>query len=411
VSFNTSGVTGLPTQCSYTLASSVYTVTCSGKADFGAITLNSVTVDIQTSSGNTYNFASSLPSGVTLSGSGGTYGFGAGLTDSGDTYPAGTYNVVGTINASGTTFGAGTYNVTAGIITAGTTTFGAGDFNVGAGAASCESEVKPYYSICNSGTLTIAGPSTFNLASGIYSAGNATTTLGSGNTSNSYDIGAAGDGNSINVFRGASTTLDDATGSSDIFQTAGNISTAGGSFLSLPAANEHDIDGFISLTSCATLGSGVYTLSDYFAAGDNKGGCSSPGSISGSGVTFVIGAAATPTGKCAGQAFCVAAGFDNVNLTAPTSGGTEDLLVIGPTSTTNTAGAAFTQGSSGTTLSGAFYFPNGPVTMSGSGTISSGGGCLELIGSQITLGGGSAAASSCAGLGGGSLGATVTMVQ
>jgi hypothetical protein len=133
--------------------------------------------------------------------------------------------------------------------------------------------------------------------------------------------------------------------------------------------------------------------------------------VSGSNVTFVIGASKLPTNNCAGEAFCVAAGFANVTLTAPGSGTAEDLLVVGPTSAGNTAGAAFTQGSSGTTLTGAFYFPNGAVNMSGSGNISSGGGCLELIASQVTLGGGSAAASSCTGLGGGSLGTTITLVQ
>jgi hypothetical protein len=388
VSFTQTGVTGLPSACSevFNSSTSVYTVTCSGIANFGAITVNNVTVTLNTSAGNTYNFASSPPSGVTLSGAGGTYGFGAGL------------------------------------ITSGTTWFPAGTYNVGADSSTgCAKKAPARESICNSGSLTIAGPSTFNLAGGIYNSGGSSLILGSPGTSNSYDIGADANGDSIDANTSTSVTLNDpAVGgtttvpcgsTTSTFCLAGNI-TSGSSVVTLPAATEHDIKGSIALSGCATFGSGVYTVSGYVAFGNNNGGCSSPGSVSGSNVTFVIGAnPAAPTGTtCAGQAFCVTAGFGNVNLTAPTSETAEDLLVIGPTSTPNTAGANVSEGGNAT-LSGAFYFPNGSVTMSGSGTISSGGGCLELIGSQVTLSGGSAATSSCAGLGGGSLGTTVTLVQ
>ena len=53
-SFKTTGVTGLPSACSdtYNSSTAVYTVTCSGTATFGTITVKSVTVTINTSSGN-----------------------------------------------------------------------------------------------------------------------------------------------------------------------------------------------------------------------------------------------------------------------------------------------------------------------------------------------------------------------
>jgi hypothetical protein len=155
----------------------VYTVTCSGTATFGTISVNKVTVTIQTSSGNTYNFNQSWPiSGVTLTGSGGTYGFGAGISTSGTTsFPAGTYNIVGGITTGGgstTTFGAGTYNIA---------------------SASCSGTSG--YSICNLGTsLTFNEPNTFVLVGGIFNHGGASMALGSGSSSNSYDIGVAGDG-------------------------------------------------------------------------------------------------------------------------------------------------------------------------------------------------------------------------
>ncbi len=194
--FTKTSVTGLPLGCSdvYNSSTKVYTVTCTGTANFGTITLSNVTVTINTSSGNTYNFNQAWPiSGVTLSGSGGTYGFGAGITTSGGTYPAGTYNVIGNIDASGTTtFGAGIYNVSGAIINEGgsTTTFGAGTFSVGSMTATCGKKGPAGESICNSGTsLTFGGPSTFTLTGGIYNGGGSVLSLGSGST-NIYDIGA-----------------------------------------------------------------------------------------------------------------------------------------------------------------------------------------------------------------------------
>jgi hypothetical protein len=259
--------------------------------------------------------------------------------------------------------------------------------------------------------LTLAGPSTFSLAGGIYVGGGSTLSLGGGAT-NSYDIGAAGDGYSINAGGGAVTTLADATGNSSLFQTAGNIANGGSSSgcLTIPAAAEHDINGYVSLSCGATLGAGTYTVAGYLALGASGGG----GTVTGNDVTLVIGGASVPSsGTCSGMAFCVAAGFGDVTLTAPSSGTTKNLLVIGPTSSSANpnAGALFTEGSSNTTLSGAFYLPKGAVTMDGSGTINSSGGCLELIGSQIALTGGSAAASTCVGLGSGSTGGTVSLVK
>ena len=99
-----------------------------------------------------------------------------------------------------------------------------------------------------------------------------------------------------------------------------------------------------------------------------------------------------------------------MTLTAPTSGTTAKILVIGPTSSTNTAGALFTQGASGTSLSGAFYFPNGPITLSGGASVGNGSGqCLQLIGSQVSLSGGTALGSRCVGATGSSQ--TAVLVQ
>jgi Putative Flp pilus-assembly TadE/G-like len=431
VTFKTTGVTGLPSACSDTYNSStkVYTVTCSGTADFGLPTVTGVTVTLNTSSGNTYNFSSAPPSSFTIAGSGGTYGFNYSLSPSGTTtYPAGTYNINGSISPGGgatTTFGAGTYNVTGGFVAGGgsTTTFGAGTYNFG--TTTCNGTSG--YSICNTGTnLTFDGPSTFTLAGGIYNGGGASLYLGYSTTSsitNGFDIGKAGDGNAINVGTSQTMLLGNTTDSADTFEAAGNITSGGGSCLELPPAGEHDINGNMNFEGGVYLGAGIYTMDGYFAMGASSGGnvsncptASFPSTgLNAVGVTLVVsGTQSVTCNGVASTAFCLGAGYSTVDLTAPTSGATEDLAVIGPQSASYTSGAAFTTGATNTEISGAFYFPHGPVTMSGGAALADTGNssaCLELIGSEVSLSGGSAAASTCTGLGGSSTGSTVALVQ
>ena len=277
VDFGSSKITGsLPSGCTGALSYSIWTVTCTGTGpySFGTISHNGgVSVVFQTSSGVTYNFAQSISDRGGLGGLGsGIYNFNGGITTAGTTnFAPGTYNVVGAITTAGTaTFGAGTSKVAAGITAGGgsTATFGAGTFNFG--SASCSGTAG--YSICNTGTsLTFGGPSTFVLAGGMYNGGGASLTIGSGST-NSYNIGKASDGNSINAGTSKIMDLADATGSGDIFQTAGNIVSGGGSCLALPAAGEHDINGSIDASGGTYLGSGIYTINGYFALGKSSGG-------------------------------------------------------------------------------------------------------------------------------------------
>ncbi len=359
--------------CSGSFSGNTWTVTCSGSGPFhfGAITTGGgITVNFNTggSASAVYDFSSS-------------------------------------INNTGTamTFGPGTYNIDGGIITGGgtTTAFGAGTFNIGSSSASCNGSTG--YSICHSGsTLTFGGPSTFTMQGGIYNSGGEKIVFGSGST-NSFVIGAAADGNSFAAGGGSNTTFADATGVSNVFQMAGNlnVSSGGGSCLSLSAAAQHDINGNFVTAGGTLLGSGVYTVNGYIGLGTNGGGdvtCNGVSvGMSGTGVTLVTSAAHTiPSGTCQGLSFCVAAGYSNVTLTAPTSGTTANLVVIGPTNG-STAGASFAEGASNTSLSGVFYFPTGPVTLSGGSSVGNGTNqCLEFIGSQVALTGGTTLASSCA---------------
>lgn len=399
---------------SWSAGSSTWTLNCpAGTRNFGNITmgggikLNFNTAGLAT---DVYNFSGSITTSSVTNFGPGTYNLAGNITASGTTtFAAANFNIAGSVTATGgtaLTFGAGTFNIRQGLRTEGgsTTTFGAGTFSIGSSAASCNGAGS--YSVCHLGTaLTFGGPSSFTLAAGAYNSGGSTLTLGSG-TSNSFDIGAGGaGGNALWMGGGAKTTFADALGGSSVFRMAGNVNVAagGGSCLRIGAAAQHDIKGFFATSGGTRLGAGVYTVTGYIGLGANGGGdvtCDGATvGVIGDGVTLAIGGGSTPSsGSCQGRAFCVAAGYNTVTLTAPTTGTTAKVVVIGPNSTSNTAGAHFAEGAGSTSLSGAFYFPNGPVLLSGGASVGSGAGqCLELIGSQVSLTGGTAAASTCIG--------------
>ena len=314
-----------------------------------------------------------------------------------------TYNIAGQVNTNSATVtfnGAGSYNFLGGLTVGGgsTTSFtSAAAFKIGPNS-SCNGG---NYSICNTGALlSFAGPSSFILSNGLYNGGGETMVLGSGSTSNSYQIGKSSDGYAINMGGGSFVTLNDATGTGDVFTANGNIGNGGGSCLTLPAATQHDINGSIILGGGATLGGGIYTIYNYLALGNNGGGAVTCGGQSigmkASGVSLIIGGNATVScGSSVG--FCITAGYSNVTLTAPSIGSTANLAVVGPTVSSNTAGAILTAGASGASITGAFYFPYGTFTMSGGASVG-GGGCLELIAAQIAITQGTAVGSTCVGL-------------
>lgn len=388
--------------CTAVLSGSTWTVTCSGGSTFtfGTITL---------AGGITVNFNTGGSSSVT-------------------------YNINGDIDGSSGTalsFGPGTYNIKGAIIAAGNMpiSFGAGTFNIGTATNTSNCGNTNGYSICvnGSGRITFAGPSTFVLAGGIYANASGmppspALSLGYGTATNSFTIGKSSNGYSLNQSNGS--TLFGNTNTA--FQIAGNLATTGGTCVALPAAAQHDINGYLGAAGGVYLGSGVYTINGYVALGNSSGGdvsnCPTSGTttgLTGLEVTLVIsGASAVSCGSTA-SAFCLGAGYSRVTLTAPTSSSTlgsstAGLAVIGPQSSSNTAAAVFTSGATNTRISGAFYFPNGPVSMSGGAALHDtvdASACLMLIGSQITLSAGSAAGTTCTGLGGSSSGATVALVQ
>jgi hypothetical protein len=351
---------------------------------------------ITCANGVTYNFTNFANSSKPL---------GGGMSVSFNTNGDGTssYNFSTMVNDTGSamTFGPGTYNFAAGFTSGSgnTNTFaGGGTYNFGASPSKCSGE--GYFSICNTSTVTFSGASTFSLSSGVYVGGGATLTMGTG-SNNSFKIGAASDGNALWLGGGAKITLADATGNSSLFQITGNVNAdaGGGSCMSLGAATDHDINGWFSTAGGTILGAGTYTINGYLAYGNNGGGSvSCNGStvgLQGTGVTIIYNASTTPSsGTCKNMGLCFAAGFSNVNVSAPTSGTYAFLLFVGPQSG-NSAGAYFS-GGSGASMSGAFYLPVGAFTMSGGAYINTlTGGCLQIVALSVSMSGGTTAASTC----------------
>jgi Flp pilus assembly protein TadG len=406
--FGSGAVSGLPGTCHDSYASSTHTVTCSGTGpfNFGSVVVGgccSVIVN-NSSSGATYNFSGVIDSGT-----------GSGLTFNGGSNA--TYNMAGGL------YGHGSAPIN----------FSAGTFNIGT-YSSCSGGGG--YSICQAGSshMTFTGPSTFTLAGGIYQDASgmppsAALSLGYGDSSNSFNIGKSttSPAYSLNEANGA-TLFGDATGSGDLFQMAGSITTSGGTCVALPAttspgSNEHDINGNLSGAGGVVLGAGIYTVNGYINFGGGGGdvsNCPTSGTttgLTGLGVTLVVSGTSTVAScgsSSVASAFCLGSGFNTVKLTAPSSGSNAGLAVIGPQSSSYTGAAAFANGASNTQVSGAFYFPHGQIYMSGAATLHDtvdSGACLELIGTQVTSSAGSALGSTCTGLGSGSSGTTIGLVR
>ncbi len=354
--------------CSASFSGSTWTLTCpsGGTYYFGAITLGG---------GINVNFNTSGSSST-------TYDFSSPISNSGSVL----------------TFGPGTYNIAKGIVTGGgtTTTFGAGTYRIGAGTTSCNGST---YSICNTGSsLSFSGPSSFSIAGGVYNAGGSSLTLGS-SSGNTISIGPAGDGNAVYIGGGATTTF--AETDSNTFQIVGNFNEGGGSCTTLGIASQHDFYGNFITAAGVTMGAGVYSVSGYIAIGANGGGSFTCGGtsvgVNGTGVTLVTrGLQTINSGTCSGASFCIGSGFNNVTLSAPTSGTYANLAILGPTASSTTGGAMLNEGSA-TSLAGAVYFPKGALTLTGGATVGNiSGQCLQVVATQITLSGGtSITTSSC----------------
>lgn len=418
--------------CTATLALPLWTLNCpAGNRSFASLAIASGLRLAFVPGGaatNVYSFrdAVSVGWGASVAFGPGNYVFAGNLQTSGgssNSFAGGNVTIGGTlINGSGgqLSFGTGVFNARGGIYNTGTLTFGGGTFNVGAASGSDCGGGK--YSVCadNGGSIDFGGPSIFNFTAGIYAGGASRISLGAGAT-NSYRIGPSIYNYAIVGGGGSSIVFAEATGAGSVFEANGSVATAGGTCLVLPAATQHDVDGSVDIGGGIVMGAGVYTINGYVAFGQTGGGggvCSgSIVSVQASGVTLVVSGLTRPTsGTCFERSFCVAAGYSNLVLTAPATGATANIALIGPQGTAataqNTSGALFAEGASNASVSGIFYYPRGPITLGGGAGIGDRTGqCLTLIGSQITLTGGTVAASTCTGGGGSGSSASVTLIR
>ncbi|QYE36589.1 hypothetical protein KZX46_12120 [Polymorphobacter sp. PAMC 29334] len=458
--------------CTASQSGSTWTLTCpSGPHNFNAFTVGGgLSVTFAGSTGTTYNFAQPVTTGASMNFGPGTFTFMQGLTIGygGASFGSGTLNVIGTLATTAAVTGAqstiavtgdftvstsitlnaltslkvggllnvGTYGtmtfgsssaplsatLTGGLQTAGSAvvTFAAGSFSIGRMTAANDGAQYSFYS--GAASTIFGGPSSFALNSGLDVKGGSTLILGNAGTDNSFRIGPSyvGSGpvysNAILVGGGSTFKMGDATGTNSVFEIGGsfNIASGGGSCTVVSAAAQHDIKGSLLTAGATVLGAGVYTVYGSVGIGANGGGdVTCNGATTGllaNNVSLIVGGnGAALTGTCAGQSFCVAAGYANVILSAPTTGATAKMAIIGPASLTG--GAFFTEGSSGTTLSGLVYFPVGSVRLDGAASVGNATGqCLQLIGKEVLLNGGSTLASTCI-AGNSSGGGSVVLVQ
>ena len=362
--------------CGASKSGTIWTLTCTGTTlNFGKITV---------SSGYSLNFNTT---GAATT----QYTISAGVTNNGAIvrFPAGTFNIgqgIRTAAGSTTSFGSGAINVTAPLLTPACIDGG-------------------YYSICNAGTLSVAGPIAITLTSGIYNAANASATLGTG-TANSFRVGTSSNGYALHAARPSKTIFGDASGTGT-YQINGDIVGDGaagtsGSCLVIGASSQHDINGNLLTADATVFGAGTYTVTGTVLLGINgtiDANCNgSTTGVSAANVTFVVGGAGSKmpsSGPCKLDLFCVAPGYQSVVFTAPTTAGPlAKVALVGPQ--LSAGGVLFTDGLANTSFSGLLYAPAGPVTITGSASIGNGvGQCLELVVNQLFVHGGNIFAAPC----------------
>ena len=246
-----------------------------------------------------------------------------------------------------------------------------------------------------SGAITSQGNSKVNLkdCSLFDDSSNATAlTNGGSATITALSVGVVG---GISGTSGITTTQGIETGMSPVTDPYASVSPpsfSGCSETNFTAKNTVTINpgvycGGIGLNANAnvTLNPGIYYL-DRGSLSVNGGAV-----MSGNGVTLVF---TSSTGS--DYATATINGGATVNLTAPTSGSMEGVVMFGDRNMP--VGTAFKfNGGASQTLKGAIYFPEGSVMFAGGAD--TGNGCTQLVADTITFTGDSNFAINCAGSG------------
>ena len=230
---------------------------------------------------------------------------------------------------------------------------------------------------------------------GIDIAGGDSATFGNG----SFNIAGG-----ISTGGGSNLTIGNALYSSSIFQvptvgSSGNaMNTGGGNVFTIGSFTNADFNGPVVIGgSAVTLGAGTYTINGAVNISSSGGG-----SITGSSVSVI-----------SSGAISFGAGFNAVNITAPTAITTSTLGQPSTVALASNSTSPFvvTAGASNTDVLGALYAPNAALQLSGAGNLNGGGACLQVVAASIALSGGSSLSTTCTSLGSSSSGGAVSLVQ
>lgn len=319
------------------------------------------------------------------------------------------------LDAVGVRFGPGTYHFYNGLklMNGATASFQQGNLHFGNiyEGEDCTETVRAGICVIGKSELHFFSDSSdIAIYSGLYASENSLVGIGDGGINSLYVGVMLDDRNrltsqSIYIESGAQLTVADATRMANSITIMGNVETRDQTCFTFGAAANHDLRGNMELNGSTRLGAGVYTLGGYFAVGTQAAGPTRCWGrrigLDGKQVTIVVnGRSQITSGVCAGASFCIAAGFNNFGLTAPTSGPYKSLAIVGPSG--NSTSAVINGSSAMSLLRGIVYYPNGPVRFA---SASSGGGtpdnCLQIIGLDVNLTAPGNVVSECISTGGG----------
>ena len=121
----------------------------------------------------------------------------------------------------------------------------------------------------------------------------------------------------------------------------------------------------------------------------------SGGSVTGTGVTFVL---TSSTGKTNSFATVTINGNASVNVTAPTSGAFSGVVMFADPNPKNT-GTLKLNGNANTYFGGAIVAPSQAVQFAGTGVSGNGQNCTQIVADTVTFIGNSTIGSGCSGMG------------
>src|SRR5690606_15479153 len=142
-------------------------------------------------------------------------------------------------------------------------------------------------------------------------------------------------------------------GAAGTFEVVGNMNSSGGSCLILPPADTHLVRGSLIGTGGVSLGSGLWVFDGAvnFASGGTVPCFGRNVALEALDATIVVNGNPVHGGSCVGVSFCLGAGFQGAQISAPLAGDLAGISVIGPTDAT-AGNALINAGAEGTSVAG-----------------------------------------------------------